>query len=429
MRCIFRLFVITLLMLTAMNLLFGIALIPKAQAAFANPGSVLLGERAAGMSGAFTALTGDPAATPYYNPATSVLEEGNRFSASASAFNKNDTSMGETGNLTTAPQQINRGFFRGRSNGAGSIVSFGSFAFGLSIIVPDSDSYSGQIKGTGTTTSSVNYSDESLWVGGTFSTRVTETDSAGITFYYTARDLARTASDRVVASDNSGATITTEEKNLTSNAVVAVLGYHHRFNEHWSLGLAYRAPSISMAGEASYYRATTQTTPYSATVINRGSLRAITRVPSRFAAGIAREVKDQNTVSFDVQVYEGLSYTDLPELASGSDDIRYNQIMDFALGFEQHVTERAAIRVGAFTNFSSFARPVLTSGQRQGDHVDMYGFSSNMTYQTPQKTFYTFGGYYTGGVGDSVQLTDQQMRLVPKSAQVFTMLVATGFAF
>src|SRR5690606_38172936 len=53
-------------------------------AAFDNYNSVLLGERAAGMGGAFTAMTEDPAAAPFYNPATISRMEGTSLSTSAS---------------------------------------------------------------------------------------------------------------------------------------------------------------------------------------------------------------------------------------------------------------------------------------------------------------------------------------------------------
>ena len=141
------------------------------------------------------ALSGDAAASPYYNPATSVLQSGNHVSAAVNVYNKVESNFGDTGDFTQAPQRLNRGFFRSLPASSATILGFGSFAVGLSILVPDYSSYSGQIKGTTTTTSSLSTVDESLWVGGTFSARLTERDAAGISLYYTARNLSRSVSD------------------------------------------------------------------------------------------------------------------------------------------------------------------------------------------------------------------------------------------
>ncbi|MEK7358683.1 MAG: hypothetical protein AAB250_19720, partial [Bdellovibrionota bacterium] len=308
----------------------------SSQAAYSNSSSVLLGEKAAGLGGAFTALSGDAAASPYYNPATSVLQGGNHASAAVNVYNKFETNVGDAGDFTAAPQRLNRGFFRSLPSSSATILGFGSFSVGLSILVPDYDFYSGQIKGTGTTTSSLSTVDESLWVGGTFSTKLTERDATGITLYYTARNLSRSVSDRVETGGTS-AVLTDEEKNLTSNAVVAILGFYRKLTETWSVGVSYRAPSLPIAGEASYYKSVTTTSPYSSTVTNRANLRAITKIPGRVAIGIAREVKNINTLSFDLQLYEGTSYSDLPELAAGADDIQHRQMLNFALGYEAKV--------------------------------------------------------------------------------------------
>lgn len=400
-----------------------------ALAAYSNYNSILIGERAAGLGGAFTALSGDPAATPYYNPATTVLLDGTSLSATVNVYNKYETSMGESGDFTEAPQRINRGFFRSLPASSATVVNFQSFAVGLSILVPDYDYFSGQVKGAENTNSLLNQVDESLWVGGTFSARLTEKDSLGLSLYYTARNLTRSVHDELRAEDGSGATLTTEEKNLSANSVVAIFGYHRRLTPTWSIGISYRPPSLPISGDASYFKSTTQTTPYDSDVINRGDLRAISRIPSRLTVGVAREVTGKNTLSLDLQFSEGLSYQDLPEFETGSDFIQHRSLVNFALGFEQAIRDWITFRIGLFSNLSSHPSPDASRGVRQADHVDMTGFSSNITFQTNEKTTFTFGGYYVGGSGETTQIIGNQLRVIPKSQQVFTMLIATGFHF
>jgi hypothetical protein len=398
-------------------------------AAYSNYSSVLIGERASGMGGAFTALSGDPAATPFINPATTVLMGGNSLSATVNVYNKYATNLGEATDFKEAPQRLNRGFFRSLPAASGTLMHFRSFAVGISILVPDYDIYSGQLKGAENVDSFMSHVDESLWVGGTFSGRLTERDSIGLSIYYTARNMLRTALDRVTTGGGTGAVITSEEKNLTANAVVPVFGFSRKLSPNWSLGLSYRAPSLPIAGEATYYRATTDTTPYSTTVINKSGLTAVTIIPARFSMGAAREIKGANTVSFDVSLYEGTSYRDLPDYPEGTDMIHHEPVVNFALGYEQILRSWLTLRLGVFTNHSSHPPPDQSQALRQGDRVDMMGFSANLNVLTREQTSFTFGGYYNGGSGQSAQRVGQEFRVIPKSQQVFTMLLATGFRF
>ena len=399
------------------------------RAAYSNYNSVLIGERAAGLAGAFTALTGDVAATPFYNPAGTVLMKGSSLSAAVNVYNKYESVIGNVGDFNESPQRLNRGYFRSLPSSSGTVLHFGSFAIGLSILVPDYDFYSGQLKGTTDDTAFLSNVDESLWVGSTFSTRLTEIDSAGVSLYYTARNLSRSTSDRLLTNGGTAAVITSEEKNITANSVVSVFGYQRRLSDTWVFGASYRPPSLPIAGEGTYYKSITDTNPYTSTVINRSNLRALTKIPARLGLGLAREIKGRNTLSIDMHAYEGLSYRDLPELPEGADQVDHKSVVNFSIGYEEELDESFRLRFGFFTNRSSHPPPDVAAGVRQGDHVEMEGFSANLNLKTKEGTSFTFGGYYTAGRGYSTQIVGNQLTVVPKTSQVFTMLIATGFAF
>jgi hypothetical protein len=418
----------SLLAASILSIIAPVAL-PRAQAAYENYNSVLLGERAAGMGGAFTALSGDSAATPFYNPATTVLQSGSSLSATANVYNKYVTSIGQSGDADGAPGKLNRGFFRAVPSSSATILNFKSFAVGLSVLVPDYEAYSGQIRGSETTVSTLNMVDESLWVGATFSGRLTERDSIGLSLYYTARNLSRSANDRVTTGGGTGAIITSEETNLTANNVVPILGLHRKLSETWSAGLSLRPKSIPIAGEASYYKSITVTSPYTQNVINRPGSRAVTMIPSRIAFGVAREVADVNTISFDISIFGTDSYRDMPEVVEGAAVVRHKRTVNFALGYEQSLNSWLNLRMGLFTNRSSLTSPDASANYRQGDKVDMNGASLNFNILTKKETSFTVGGYYSGGSGTSTQLVDQSVQIVPKSQKIFTMLLATGFHF
>ena len=405
------------------------AFVSPARAAYTNSNTILLGERAAGLGGAFTALAGDPSATPYYNPATSILQEGSSFSGAVSIYNKYETNIGQPGDFVNSPSRINRGFFRAVPASSGTILNYKDFAIGLSILKPDYDFYSGQVQGGTDTVTILNFVDESLWVGGTFSKKLSDLDSVGVSLYYTARTFQRSTNDRITTGGGTGATLTIEDKNLTTNNLVAIFGYHRQIGAKWAVGISYRAPSLQIAGEGTYYRSTTITSPYSDTVTNQGSIRAVTNIPQRLAIGIAREVPFDHSIAVDVQMYAPLNYRDFPDFAAGSDDLHYHFTTNIAAGYEHYLRHWLSLRGGVFTNLTSTDDVDATSSFRQPDHINMYGWSANVNIRTHEQTSFTFGGYYTGGTGITNQLVGGQTRVTPKSQQIFTMLIGTGFHF
>lgn len=73
------------LQLTAILLTANCLLPPKAGADELHYNNILVGDRAAGMGGAYTAISDDPSGL-YYNPAGIVFAPGRSFSASVNAF-------------------------------------------------------------------------------------------------------------------------------------------------------------------------------------------------------------------------------------------------------------------------------------------------------------------------------------------------------
>lgn len=380
------------------------------------------------MGGAYTALAADAAATPYYNPGTTILQEGSSFSGSVHVFNKYDTNIGAGSDVAGAPARLSKGYFHSLPSASGVILNYKTFAVGLSILVPDYDFYEGQIKTDANTIASLSYVDESLWVGGTYSTRLTPTDSVGFSLYYTSRSLSRSVNDRVTTGPTA-TTIVIEEKNLTSNNLVAILGYHRQFAEFWAVGVSYRPPSIMVAGEGTYFRSVTQTSPYNDAEANQGSINAVTKIPLRLAIGLAREEPKHYTISIDATFYTALDYKDYPDFDSGTDDLHYRKTANFAIGYEQYLRTWLSVRAGAYTNLAASGSPDPKSTYRQLDQLDQYGVSANVNIRAHEQTSFTFGGYYTGGSGLSSQLIGGSVKIIPKTQQVFTMLVGTGFHF
>ncbi len=397
-----------------------------AHGGFANPNSVLMGEKAAGMGGAATALSDDPAAGPFYNPAALARMKGSSLSASINAYHKYDTQYGELQDFGSAPLRVNRGSIVPIPASSGAIYSFGNFALGLSIVFPDFEIYSGTIRATENSYSYLTIRDESLWVGGNLAFNLSEKSALGLTMYYTSRTYNRSVTDQSEVGANTA--ITSEEKAFYQNSLVYILGFFHQFNSNWSLGLSYRPPSLPISSQGTYFKSVINTGTGVTPPVSQVGLNAETLVPARLGFGLAYTQKRKLSVAFDLHHYASTRYLDLPE-NSGGDLIEHKSIVNASLGAEYYTRDWLAFRTGLYTNFSTHPEIPDDADKRKGDHVDMWGFSTNVAIHTSPQTTFSLGGYYSGGTGHSVQELDQSLQKLKKSIQIFSFLVGTSYSF
>lgn len=395
--------------------------------AFSNYNSILIGEQAAGLGGAYTALWGDASASPYYNPGGLVWMEGNSFSASVSVYKKFDTVMGKDEDFIKAPLRVNQGYFQSIPSSTGSIVKYKDMKVGLSIVVPDYETYKGEINTTSTNTSVLHYQDESLWVGPTIGWQFGKKrkHAVGLTAYYTARNYSRSVQDRTIDTDIN---IFSEDKTITGNSLVFVFGYLVRFNKEISWGISLRPPGLEIAGTGTYLQnsmSSTGGTLNTPTTISKTELKSHTRIPGKLTAGIAWQ-NSKWKVACDGSFYSAENYFDFED-TDVRNKIQHQVIPGGALGVEYKWYPWFIARMGGYTNLSS--QKELTSADRYGDRVDQLGFAANVTFISNEQIHFTFGGYYTGGKGKTVQRINQVYEVIPKSYQVFTMLIGTSYSF
>jgi hypothetical protein len=132
-----------------------------APASYINFNSNLIGEQASGMGGAYTAMSGDSSSSGFYNPASLVKLTGTDISASATLFNKYDTTYGEGLELYRCGREGQSRFFPNHPSAIGNVYRFRKkWAFGFSIVVPDYDFFSGNIADGPTEQSFLSYTDE-----------------------------------------------------------------------------------------------------------------------------------------------------------------------------------------------------------------------------------------------------------------------------
>jgi long-subunit fatty acid transport protein len=397
-------------------------------AAFSNPNSILIGDQASGMSGAYTSMSGDVSASGFYNPAGLAFLTGSSFSGSVAVYKKYDSVYGEEEDFTKASLRVGQGFFRSLPSSIGNHHRFKDFTFGLSIVNPDYSSFRGDIKKNDTEQSALQISDESLWVGGSLAYLIDDSQSIGLTTYYTSRNYSRTVNNRSQPSATRSVFYNSDQS-LSENAIVAILGYQKILNSSWRLGLSIRAPSVRLYGMGNFFSYEVDTEPFSQKNINYNEVSTNVRIPARLALGVNYKWNDDLQFSYDITFYEGFSVQEMnkDELPFR---VEYRPISNGALGVEYKLLKHFLVRVGGFTNFSAHKTLNENLNERQSDKIDQLGFSANASYVSPTHGgTYTFGGYFTGGRGKSSQYFNGNWQVVGVTQQVFTMILATSFKF
>jgi hypothetical protein len=358
--------------------------------------------------------------------------EGSAFSAAVGVYKKFDFLYGANEDISKAPLRINQGFFRSLPASTSSIVRWNrlpEWTIGLSIVVPEYEQYKGDLRNDEKNISSLAYVDESLWVGCAMARKISESEGLGITLYYSARSFLRTVNDRSFIS-NSNTILFSSEKAITENAIVPILGYYKKINEYFSVGSSLRIGGIKVSGRGSVVESTIQAASGTVSILNSSLPESTVKtfIPAKLLIGVSWRPESTWLLTSDLSLREGYSYTDLEKDEVGT-LIRHQAKINVSFGAEKKWHDWLHLRAGVYSSLSSQPDPNETLARWQEDKVDMLGFSANFAFFAGPKISYTFGGYYTGGRGRSLQKINQQYQVVPITVHIFTMLLGTSFSF
>ncbi|NQZ01057.1 MAG: hypothetical protein HRT45_10375 [Bdellovibrionales bacterium] len=406
------------------SLIFLLLVSFNSRASYSNYNSLLIGPHAAGLGGAYTSLTDDASAIPFYNPANLARIDGNKLSAAVTLFNKYDRVYDADNSFESASLRVNQGAITPIPSAAGSAFSFGNFALGISIVVPGYEAYNGVVQATQTTNSFLNINDRSLWVGGVASLNLTEKDSVGITMYYTSRDYSRAVTDKTESGGET--TVFNEEKVFTQNSLIYILGYGRQLTKKWRFGASYRFTSLPISGQGTLFQTETSTTGTATS--ETFDREANTVIPDRLALGISYKQKHHRIWSFDLHYYGRATYRDLDDQEVG-DLVEHVPTVNASLGYEHYWANWISIRLGLFSNLSSHEEVDVDPSSRQPNHIDMWGWSGNLGIYTNKNSTITLGGYYSGGKGYSSQRVRGELKKIKFSDQIFSFVVGTSYQF
>ncbi len=359
--------------------------------------NLLVGDRATGMGGAYTAISDDVSGL-YYNPAGIAYSTGRNLSASVNAY----YNMSKEYENVIGGQAWKRQSSSLLPNFFGVIQPLGKYKVGFSYAVPDS-SFEDQSQVFNNVSTAIsryvinfNNEDTTYNFGPSISAEIGKDFSAGATLYLFHRR-NKFILNQLVNFSTGQFEWTNRYYEIIERGLRPVLGVMWSPKEKLSIGL-----SVS------------QNILYGTSVNVQDTQRAA-------------NVTDVNTITFNtyggpnvtkkypVQVRGGVAYFVSPELLLSGDVIYSASVSDpnfgdkvavvnGAVGAEYFLSKNWAIRGGLFTDMAN--TPEVKSGRiNQEEHVDLYGLSLSTSNFT-RNTSITLGTSITKGKGDAQIIGD-----------------------
>lgn len=382
--------------------------------------NIIIGERATGMGGAYTAISDDPSGL-FHNPAGIVYGGKRNLSASVNAFSLTSTTYkGVLGgrDWERESSSLLPNFFGVTQPFAGGVIGF-SYAVTDSIS-EDQDSIFNGIGSGGTGIRdfviNVNNIDNTYKLGPSFAYEVNDELSVGMTLYFHVRD-QELITNQWKRFNNDEAQWANSYYQSSENGFEPVLGFMWSPFEKVSLGLAVRQVVIS-SSETSSQSICLSTIP-NANETNVQCQDPVGDIIKDPAHGITNQERDM-----PLQVNVGMAYFSSNTLLV-SGDLAYfgktdtaESVVNIALGAEYYINESWAFRGGFYTNFSNSAEIVSTATD-QPDHVDIYGLTFSASHFTRDSSI-TLGLSYSFGSGDAQVIAgDATIQDVDVSALTF----------
>jgi len=397
--------------------------------------SIPIGERAIGLGGAFTGVANDPSAT-YYNPAGIV--RGGRFGLLGSftsivfSRRKIDDAFDGPGqaetftskNTTTLPRFI------------GTTVKFGrkkfgddhQFAIGYSTLETSENDFSvGVTQNNAAASQDLRITDDygSRWYGVSFAAEVTQKSAVGFTIFLSDQSLGYDEDIGLATGGSFDAQtgVRAGGDSVTSSGDIRVSAYHfvprlgwlHRINPRWTIGLMFQTPGIPLKQKGNVLRRITMSQPPAEStffLFDENDLKAKVPIPFELRAGFGFQIAEHTLMSFDASitgpVKDQALFPNSAELAplNGSlgtylpSTTGRRWTPNFAIG-AQHNFGKVVVAGGLFTNFSAAPSVPSTSNQFVPSQVNLWGASISVGLDTQGYRF-SFGANGLFGKGEAL---------------------------
>lgn len=324
---------------------------------FFNQRNYIIGDKAALMGGAYTALSEDISGA-YYNPAGLANIENSLISISGSVYNyqhysrDNEYTTLKLENFSVCPTTLGYAY-------AGKYVTVS-----FSIFQMDNFDFSALNVSKNNITEKVDLKTKTYLIGPSFAIKINNSLSIGTSIFYhyykAEMDSSAEEPDSIYLNQNQ----------VVSGGVVPEIGIKYKHKNYLQIGLTYMAETYGLHGENIY---THYYYEQPATIVSgSGENDVEMKLPHKLNFGIAFGNEKSILVSFDSIYYFPLEIDDPHGInhTSEEDYIRKEKAhFDFSLGSSFYINERISLKSGIFTNTSSAAE------EDKGDKIDMYGAS------------------------------------------------------
>ena len=369
--------------------------------------NLLIGDRASGMGGAYTAIS-DDATGLFYNPAAIVYASGQNFSASVNTFNyqtkKYERVIGERA-FERQSSSLLANFF-------GIIKPVGKYKFGFSYAVPDSvneDQDQTFDLSASRFTINLNNKDNTYNLGPSFAAELGNDLAAGITLYAHKRETQLIVNQFVERTDTSYEW-TSQYFELNEWGMRPIIGIAWSPADKLSLGLSlsktvlFKSSVVSQLTCSNLITKDCDNSTATVDLLLAPSMVSLTdkrKYPVRVAVGAAYFVNSSLLLSGDLTYHTAVA----DPVSSDRDKIA---VVNAALGTEYYFTKKWAVRAGLFTNMAN--TPVIKAGVTDiEEHINLYGGSLSITNFSGD-TSVTLGGSVSYGAGKSQIIGDKSVQ-------------------
>jgi len=347
--------------------------------------NMLIGERPAGMGGAYNAVSDTPEGA-FYNPAGMAYAVGQSLSVSVNAFHTAWTRYEGVlggGDWTRSSASLAPNFF-------GMIQPWGKGKIAFSYAVPDNiEEDQNQVyhnfSNLSSLTINISNIDKTYKFGPSYAQKINDSLSVGATLYVHYRQIKFIANQyyQTAAHQYEWSNVYARQTEYGIEPKLGIMWSPEKF----SFGLTVSKNTI-IDSEGRYQE--TFHTDKSGTITsvpNAYTFDDKRKLPLSLSLGGAWFVSEALLVSCDVDYYSKVSSENR------------ESVVNFALGTEYYLSEKYALRGGFYTNRAN--TPEIESGDTgKLDHIDLYGVTASISRFTRASAM-TLGINYAYGEGDS----------------------------
>lgn len=396
----------------------------------------VVGGRAVGLGGAFTAIADDPSGV-FYNPAGIADVEESNLQVSASLYGFERGAIGDrVGVPVPGVEDLDIEFTElivvpasaGYVSNLEERLPNGQnrHSYAVSVVVPSFRSFAAN-ESDGTATYRRRVTDRELWTGAGYGYRISPVLSVGASAYYVLRTTNDT--EGLTANEDLGGganrfQVVNNDITLVSGNAIFIAGVKYTPSPSWSFGLSLRSPSVLLHSDGNLFFEQAESDPSGSEVVSSFERQRISDRPSetRFApvlrAGIAYKSPHRFTVSADLSAHLPVDYTLIdiedPTIRNRlpfNPEVERRAVVNFNAGIEYLVVREVSIALGAFSNFSSAPSIAAEPSTDQLPDVDLSGLTIALGY-FGEYTLSRLGLQYSAGTGQDVIPESDVARLV-----------------